>query len=237
MLDKKHDTVGTYLVIGASSGIGKEITQQLSQKHRVIGTFNSTPVSNSAHVNYHQLDVLSSTKNLDFIPDVLDGLVYCPGSINLKPFKRFKKEEFLSDFSLQVGGAIELIQASLSALKKGNNPSIILFSSVAAQNGFNFHTQVSTSKGAIEGLSKALAAELAPTIRVNTIAPSLTHTPLADALLNTDAKIEANAERHPLKSIGSAQDIAHLACFLLSEEAKWITGQIHHIDGGISTIK
>jgi NAD(P)-dependent dehydrogenase (short-subunit alcohol dehydrogenase family) len=114
---------------------------------------------------------------------------------------------------------------------------MVLFSTVAVQNGFNFHSQVSASKGAIEGLTRALAAELAPGIRVNAIAPSLTDTPLASSLLNTDAKKESNAERHPLKRIGNPEDIAHMAHLLLSDRSAWVSGQVLHVDGGISTLR
>ena len=125
----------------------------------------------------------------------------------------------------------------LPRLKKSGNASIVLFSTVAVQSGLPFHTQVAASKGALEGLTKALAAELAPTIRVNCIAPSLTDTPLAASLLNTEQKKEAIALRHPLKRIGTAGDIANMASFLLSPKASWITGQILHVDGGMSSLK
>ena len=138
---------------------------------------------------------------------------------------------------MQVVGAVKTIQAVSSKLKNAENAAIILFSTMAVQNGLPFHSQVSASKGAIEGLTKALAAEYAPKIRVNCIAPSLTDTPLAASLLNTDQKRDANAERHPLKRIGTTEDIVHMAEFLLSDKASWITGQIMHVDGGISTLK
>jgi NAD(P)-dependent dehydrogenase (short-subunit alcohol dehydrogenase family) len=171
------------------------------------------------------------------LPSTLDGLVYCPGAIQLKPFARIKEEDFLRDFKLQVLGAIQVIQQCLPLLKNSSAPSIVLFSTVAASMGFNFHSLVSTSKGALEGLTKALAAEFAPNIRINCIAPSITDTPLAASLLNTPEKIEANAQRHPLKRIGKVEDIAEAACFLLSEKSAWITGQIIHIDGGMIAIK
>lgn len=226
-----------YLIIGASSGIGKSITQQLAKEHTVFGTYKNTEAERTPNINFHYLDVLEDDLDFNFLPEVLDGLVYCPGSINLKPFKRFSAKDFEDDFKLQVSGAVKCIQACLPQLKKSKQGSIVLFSSVAVQNGFNFHSQVSASKGAIEGMGKALAAEFAPKIRVNVIAPSLTNTPLASSMLNSEKKIEANAERHPLKSIGESEDIANLAHFLLSDKSSWITGQVHHIDGGISTIK
>lgn len=226
-----------YLIIGASSGIGKALAEELAAEgHQVFGTYNKTTSSDSPNIKYYPLDV-TQTIALDFLPDQLDGLVYCPGSINLMPFKRVKPEAFTDDFNLQVVGAIKVIQAVLPRLRKSNNASIVLFSTIAVQAGFNFHAQVAVSKGAIEGLTKSLAAELAPKIRVNAIAPSLTDTPLAAKLLNTDQKKEANASRHPLKRIGTPTDIAQTAQFLLSTNASWITGQIIHVDGGMSTLK
>jgi NAD(P)-dependent dehydrogenase (short-subunit alcohol dehydrogenase family) len=155
----------------------------------------------------------------------------------LRPFARIQPADFTQDFNLQVGGAIKVIQASLPALKLSGNASVILFSTIAVQMGLNFHTQVAVSKGAIEGLTKALSAELAPTIRVNCIAPSLTNTPLAASLLNTEQKVEANALRHPLKRVGTVNDISEMSCFLLSHKSSWITGQVMHVDGGMSAIK
>ncbi len=226
-----------YLIIGASSGIGKALTEQLAgEGHQVFGTYHKTEVRPRANVEYHALDVTTEFK-LDFLPDQLDGVVYCPGSINLLPFKRIKAAAFMADFELQVLGAIKVIQGAIPALKKSAAPAIVLFSTVAVQSGFNFHSQVAVSKGAIEGLTKSLAAELAPTIRINAIAPSLTDTPLAAKLLSTDAKRDANAQRHPLKRIGTAGDIAQTAAFLLSEKSSWITGQIIPVDGGMSAIK
>jgi NAD(P)-dependent dehydrogenase (short-subunit alcohol dehydrogenase family) len=181
--------------------------------------------------------VLDQEIDLPFLPQQLDGLVYCPGSVNLKPFQRIKPEEFISDYELQVVGAVKTIQAALPNLRQSNHPSILLFSTVAVQMGFNFHTQVASSKGAVEGLMRALAAELAPKIRVNCVAPSLTHTPLTQSLINTDEKRALNEQRHPLKRIGNPADIADAVEFLLSEKASWITGQVLHVDGGISKLK
>jgi len=228
-----------YLIIGGSSGIGLAITELLSDgKHEVHATYNKTvPPSSLAGVSYHHLDVLEPTFALDFLPNELDGIVYCPGAIELKPFARISPENFTTDFNLQVLGAIKVVQHCLPQLKKGNAPSILFFSTVAVQTGFNFHSQVAVSKGAIEGLTRSLAAELSPTIRVNAIAPSLTETPLAAKLLNSEEKKQANADRHPLKRIGTPSDIAEMAAFLLSSKSAWITGQIIGIDGGMSAIK
>ena len=221
-----------YLIIGASSGIGKTLAEMLAAENQeVFATFFKTEV-NSEEIHFQYLDVTANTIELSNLPEVLDGVVYCPGSINLLPFHRFKPEDFVKDYQLQVVGAVKVIQAILPNLKKSEQASIVLFSTVAVQSGYNFHSQVAASKGAIEGLTRSLAAEFAPQIRVNAIAPSLTQTPLADKLLNTDQKMEANANR-----IGQTEDIAQIAIFLLSEKSSWITGQIMHVDGGMSVIK
>jgi NAD(P)-dependent dehydrogenase (short-subunit alcohol dehydrogenase family) len=226
-----------YLIIGGSSGIGLQLAKQLAAEgHIVTATFHTQPQS-QAGIAFHQLDVLSDSPDTSFFPEVIDGLVYCPGSIALKPFARIKPEDFVQDYQLQVAGAIKILQSALPKMKNSSNASVVLFSTVAVQTGLPFHTQVAASKGAIEGLTKSLAAELAPKIRVNCIAPSLTDTPLAANLLSNDEKREANAQRHPLKKIGKAEDIAAMAAFLLSDKAGWITGQVLHVDGGFSTLK
>jgi NAD(P)-dependent dehydrogenase (short-subunit alcohol dehydrogenase family) len=228
-----------YLIIGGSSGIGKELSLIMSKKgYNVFTTYCSHPQdSDMPNLTYHYLNVNEEEYDLSFLPDQLDGVAYCPGSINLMPFNRIKSENFIKDFQLQVIGAINVLQAIYPKLKAVKNASIVLFSTVAVQTGFSFHSQVAVSKGAIEGLTKALAAEFAPNIRVNAVAPSITDTPLAAKYLNSDEKIMANTQKHPLKKIGSPKDIAEMAAFLLTEQSSWMTGQILHVDGGISSIK
>jgi NAD(P)-dependent dehydrogenase (short-subunit alcohol dehydrogenase family) len=227
------------LIIGASSGIGAQLSKNLAASgYDVTGTYNeNTDYDVIPGVSMHQLNVMEDELNMDFIPETIDGLVYCVGSINLKPFKRIKPENFLEDFNLQVVGAIKVLQRITPHFKNSEAPSVVFFSTVAVQNGFNFHSQVSTSKGAIEGLTRALAAELAPAIRVNCIAPSLTQTPLASKLLSSEEKIEANDKRHPLGRIGQPEDLAQMAQFLLSSKSGWITGQVFGVDGGMSVVK
>ena len=226
-----------YLVIGASSGIGHALTAMLSETSNVIGTyFSNEPDTSLSRVSWQQFDVMNdSTSNLE-IPETLDGIVYCPGSINLKPFHRFSEDEILRDIQLQVTGGLKAVQANIKALKNAKNPSVVFVSTVAAQKGFAYHTQVSISKGAVEGMTKSLAAELAPHVRVNCVAPSLTDTQLAGRLLNSDEKKELHGKAHPMGRVGEPEDIANAIAFLLSDEAAWISGQVMPVDGGRSTL-
>ena len=226
-----------YLIIGGSSGIGKAIREQLiSSGNNVYATYFQNDTF-ATEENYFSLDVRSEHPDLSFLPDVLDGFIYCPGAIDLKPFNRIKEASITEDLNLQVMGAVRILQLILPKLKASGQGSVVLFSTVAVQTGFPFHAQVAISKGAIEGLTRSLAAEFAPTIRFNAIAPSLTNTPLAEKLLSSPEKIEANGQRHPLKRIGEAEDIAEAACFLLTDKSSWMTGQILHVDGGMSSLK
>jgi NAD(P)-dependent dehydrogenase (short-subunit alcohol dehydrogenase family) len=230
--------MATYIIIGASSGIGLALAQQLSgEGHHVIGTYRNTPPPGNTQIEFYALDVLTEMPDFSFLPKVIDGLAYCPGLVNLKPFTRITPAQFAEDYLLQVVGAVKCLQAALPALKAAPQSAIVLFSTVAVQTGFNFHSLVSASKGAVEGLTRALAAELAPKIRVNTIAPSITDTPLVNALMNSPEKREGHAQRHPLKRVATAQDVAHVAQFLLTEQSSLMTGQILQADGGISAVR
>jgi NAD(P)-dependent dehydrogenase (short-subunit alcohol dehydrogenase family) len=234
-----HSEIKNFLIVGGSTGIGNHLARQVAVKHRVYATYNMHTTVNPENelLSFHYCNVTDEQSDFSFLPEKLHGIVYCPGSIHLKPFARIQPEEFINDYRLNVTGAIKIIQQVLPKLKASGKAAVILFSTVAVQQGFNFHSMVSASKGALEGLTRALAAELAPSIRVNCIAPSITETPLSSSLLNTAAKKEANSSRHPLKRIGNPADIANMASFLLSDESSWITGQILAVDGGMSTIK
>jgi NAD(P)-dependent dehydrogenase (short-subunit alcohol dehydrogenase family) len=227
------------LVIGATGGIGSSIANKLSDSgYQVYGTYHRESFDpGDTWIDYHRLNVLDEDLNLDFVPDSLDTLVYAPGSINLKPFQRLSPEDFVNDYRLQVGGAIRVLQTVYKKLKASGSASVLLFSTVAVQQGFKFHSQVSSSKGAIEGLTRALAAEWAPSIRVNCIAPSLTDTPLASAMLNTPEKRQANSQRHPMQRIGESEDIANMAFLLATDQGAWITGQVIPVDGGMSRLR
>jgi NAD(P)-dependent dehydrogenase (short-subunit alcohol dehydrogenase family) len=227
----------TYLIVGGTSGIGNAIVKQLSASgnHVIVASREEKNLEGFANVTFQKLDVNESIE-LD-LPESIDGLAYCPGSINLKPFHRIKEEDFLAEYQLNAMGAVKVIQHALPKLKKADNASIVLFSTVAVQTGLTFHTSVAMAKGALEGLGRALASELAPKIRVNLVAPSLTDTPLANSLLSSDEKRKANADRHPLKKIGTTEDIANAAMYLLTDQSSWMTGQVLHIDGGMSRLK
>jgi NAD(P)-dependent dehydrogenase (short-subunit alcohol dehydrogenase family) len=226
------------LIVGATKGIGLATAQILKHENNLY-TVSRNSSEESQRENHFVLDVTKDNLDaLNNLPNELHGIAYCPGSINLKGFNRLTIEDFLNDFNQNVVGAIKTIQFCLPRLKNAKNASIVMYSTVAVGTGMNFHSSVATSKAAVEGLAKSLAAEFAGSnIRVNVIAPSLTNTPLAAALLSTPEKIDASNKRHPLQRIGTAEDIAEMTAFLLSDKATWITGQVMHVDGGMGTLK
>lgn len=224
------------LLIGGSYGIGLAIAKELQFENNVYIASRSNENLANVKAIHIAFDATTDTIDTSLLPNVIDGLVYCPGSINLRPFKGLKPEAFESDLQINFISLVKVIQSVLPNLLASEQASIVAFSSVAATMGMPFHTSVAASKGAIEGFAKALAAEYAPKIRVNVIAPSLTDTPLADKFLNNETKQEKSAERHPLKRFGKPEDSAQMATFLLSDKSSWISGQIFHVDGGMSSL-
>lgn len=229
----------TFLISGGTSGIGLETVKLLSGKGEriiVMSRQNNKPAE-IPDTEFYNADVLNDSNSFPEISGPLHGLVYCPGTINLKPFRSLKTEDFQHDLDINFLGAVKIISKYLPNLKSAENASIVLFSTVAVQTGMPFHTSIASAKGAVEGLARSLAAEFAPTIRVNCIAPSVTDTPLAEKLLNSESKLKASSDRHPLKRTGKAEEIAELTVFLLSDKSGFITGQIIKADGGISSVR
>jgi len=229
----------SYVIAGASSGIGRRIAEDMADQGATVyalsrrGEFHDGPAS----PNHICCDVLAEQPTFPQINEPLDGLAYLPGTINLKPFHLLRPKDFVDDLEVNYLGAVKTIQHFLPQLRKSERASVVLVSTVAVQTGLAFHASVAGAKGAVEGLTRALAAELAPKIRVNAVAPSLTDTPLAASLLNQQAKRDAASKRHPLQRIGKPGDIASAIRFLLTEESDWITGQVLAVDGGLSSIR
>ncbi len=227
-----------FLVAGGSSGIGLELVRALTAggDRVTCACRDPAPLGAIEGVETVPFDAADPEPTAE-LPPTLDGFVYCPGTINLKPFHRLGDADFLRDFEVNLLGAVRLLRLALPALKGAGSASVVLFSSVAAQTGLPFHASIAAAKGAVEGLVRSLAAELAPAVRVNGIAPSLTDTKLAAGLLDSEAKRHASAERHPLKRIGDPAGAASLAAFLLSDAAGFVSGQIFKVDGGLSALK
>lgn len=222
------------VVIGGSRGIGKAIVTSLIAENEVINISRSNTLEPHQNLTHFSLDIL--TDDLPIIEEI-DSLIYCPGSINLKPIARLKLDDFRDDFEINVVGAVKAVQHFLPSLKKGTKPSILLFSTVAVKLGMPFHASIAAAKAGVEGLTKSLGAELAPLIRVNAIAPTVTNTDLASKLLRNERMMENITERHPLKKYLQPQEVADMATFLISEKAASMSGQIFELDCGIVSFK
>ena len=222
------------VIIGGSKGIGSAILLQQLETNQVYNISRNAPDISHPNLNHYTADVL-----LDTLPDIenIDTLIYCPGSINLKPIGSLSIDDFRNDFEINVIGAVKTIQKYLPVLKKGKNPSIILFSTVAAKLGMPFHASIATAKAGVEGLVKSLGAELASVVRVNAIAPTITETSLAAGILRNDRMKENMVERHPMKNYLKPEEVANMANYLISDQAKSISGQVFEMDYGIVTFK
>lgn len=235
--------MATYIIVGGTKGIGKEITSGLLSEghHAIVFSRSDSTDFELQYPNQYTFishDITTGPFEESELPEAIDGLVYCPGSINLKPIRSLNEEQFLSDFNINVLGAVRSVKSCLKGFKKSESlPSIVMFSTVAVSQGMAFHSSIAASKGAIEGLVRSLAAELAPKVRVNCIAPSLTDTDLASSILSTPERKEASNQRHPLKRYGTPADIANAALYLLSDKASWVSGQVLNIDGGLSRLR
>jgi 3-oxoacyl-[acyl-carrier protein] reductase len=222
------------LIIGGSKGIGNAVLQQQLEHNIVFNISRTEPNFNHSNLIHFSLNVLQ-----DELPEIenIDTLIYCPGSINLKPISGLSVDDFRNDFEINVIGAVKVIQKYLPVLKKGHKPSIVLFSTVAVKLGMPFHASIATAKAGVEGLVKSLGSELAPTIRVNAIAPTITETSLSASILRNDRMKENMIERHPMKSYLKPDEVANMVDFLISEKANSISGQIFEMDYGLVTFK
>ena len=223
-------------MIGGSYGIGLPLVKILNKEFNVHVACRTNDQLQTENVNFIKFDALNDEFDNSLIPDEIHGFVYLPGSINLRPFKGLSVEAFKQDLEINLISLIKVLKTVMPKLIAADNSSIVLMSTVAVQRGMPFHSSVSASKGAIEGLTKSLAAEYAPKIRVNAVAPSIVDTPLANRFLNNDLKIEKSAQKHPMKRVGNSTDIAETINFLLSDKSSWMTGQIIGVDGGTSTL-
>jgi 3-oxoacyl-[acyl-carrier protein] reductase len=222
------------LIIGGSKGIGNALLKMLIGGHKIINISRTLPEITHENLTNYSLDVTE-----DELPtlDTIDGIVYCPGSINLKPFSRLKLDDFEQDFKINVLSAVKVIQFYLKNLIASESASVVLFSTVASKMGMPYHASIAASKSAIEGLTMSLAAEYATKIRFNAVAPTVTNTTLAEKLLRNDKMIESIKDRHPYKNFLEPEEVAHLAEYLLSEKSTAISGQVFPIDSGIVTVK
>lgn len=224
----------THLIIGGSYGIGASLVDLLPSEDRIFIASRTYEKQSGDHITHLPFDVLEDDPAFLPLPESIDTLVYCPGTINLKPFKMLSVEHFREEMELNFFGLVKTVKATIDRMAEAG--SMVFFSTVAVQTGMPFHSSISSAKGAIEGFTRSMAAEYAPKLRVNAIAPSLVDTPLAARLLNNDKKRDMMADRHPLKRVGEPQDIAQMTHFLISDQSSWITGQVFGVDGGKSSL-
>ncbi|WP_405382077.1 SDR family NAD(P)-dependent oxidoreductase [Maribacter sp. LLG6340-A2] len=222
------------VLIGGSHGIGLAIVNELKENHQLFIASRTAESIDHKNITHIEFDATKDELDLAQLPEKIDGFVYCPGTINLKPFKMMSMETIRQDMEINFFAMVKVVKSIIGKMSEGS--SMVFFSTIAVGTGMPFHTSVSAAKGAIEGFAKSMAAEYAPKIRVNVIAPSLVDTPLAGRLLNNEKKREAMDDRHPLKRVGTADDIAQSAIYLLSDKSTWVTGQVLGVDGGLSTL-
>ena len=228
----------TYALIGGSSTIAQTLIKSLENQevNLLVYSRSENLFPKQSNVSWKQFDILKDEFNPSEMPSSVDALVYFPGTINLKPFNTLKAEDFQNDYEINFLGTVNAIKAFYRPLRKSGNGSIVLFSTVAAKAGMPYHASIASAKAAVEGLTRSLAAEFAPHIRVNCIAPSLTETQMASKLLSNEERRSSIAQRNPMKRIGKPEELANLVEFLAGEKSSWITGQIIGIDGGMSTL-
>lgn len=228
-----------YLIVGGSSGIGLETVRALTQRGDEVTVWSrhrsdELTELGCAHV---EVDVTADLDGIE-IPDGLGGVGYFPGSINLAPFERLKLDAFRGDYEINVMGAVKVLQRVVPRLARDGGGSVVLVSTVAVTTGLAYHASVAAAKAGVEGLMRALAAEYAAkNVRFNAIAPSLTDTPMASRLLRNDEMRERSAERHPLKRVGTPSEMAAAAVYLLGPDSGWVSGQVLHVDGGMSSLR
>ncbi len=232
----------TYIIAGGSKGIGLELSQQLLKAGATVHVYSRTTGDLPANdrLTHRVCDFSGDDFGSVELPEAIHGIAYCPGTINLRSFRGLKLEDFRNDFEVNTMGAVKFLKGCLAGLKKGagSHPSsVVLFSTIAVSTGLPMHASIAVAKGAIEGLTRSLAAELAPNIRVNCLAPALTDTPLAANFLSTDEKRAAMDAKYPLGRVGTPADLANMAKLLLSPDSDWVTGQVIGVDGGMSAIR
>lgn len=232
---------GSFVVAGGSRGIGLAIVRHLAAHAARVDVWSRSgdELVPDGVVRHFPCDLADPAAVLPEPPEAVAGAVYCPGTITLKSFRSLDEADFRHDLEVNLLGAVRFLKACQPrfAARDGRPASVVLFSTVAVGQGMPMHASIAAAKGAVEGLVRSLAAEWAPRVRVNAVAPALTDTGLAARLLASPEKREAMAARYPLKRVGSADDAAALACFLLSESSGWITGQVVGVDGGLSTLR